>query len=192
MVHTDKFIAALIRAFAGGRCLSESYASRLLTGNGDTIRRIDSGTSLTSRRAARIVQEASDHWPVEATWPAGIPRPTPAPPPGDPDEVVTELRTRRLDFSDPSKHNRSNWAAVENCTLLMMVAATQLNPDGEIASPNALCDALGVDRGVYYKAVAAAKRGEQPDEGSDRRQVFDALVDAGDVRFVNRRRRAAA
>ena len=47
MVQTDAAIVRLIRAFADAREISMSYASRLVTGSGDTVARIERGTSLT-------------------------------------------------------------------------------------------------------------------------------------------------
>ena len=77
MVHIDEKIVALIRSFAKARGLSESYASRLVTGSGDTIKRIEDGMSLTGRRATGISQCVSDNWPEDRPWPADIPRPEP-------------------------------------------------------------------------------------------------------------------
>ena len=77
MVHNDEIVADLIRAYAAGHGYSVTYASRLLTGSGDTVSRMERGTSLTARRAAHIIQNASDHWPDDLVWPADIPRPEP-------------------------------------------------------------------------------------------------------------------
>jgi len=68
-------IVALIRAWAVGRGVSVSTASRLLSGSGDTVDRMERGMSLTARRAAAIIQKASDHWPTDLEWPPEIPRP---------------------------------------------------------------------------------------------------------------------
>ena len=78
MVHSDQLIVTLIHAFAGARSLSVSYASRLLTGSGDTVDRVTAGASITARRAETILRRASQSWPADRPWPADIPRPAPA------------------------------------------------------------------------------------------------------------------
>ena len=179
----------LAEACASPLRLKLSTISRRAANQGQLLDRLRDGADITTRRAARIVQWFSDHWPTKATWPADIPRPTPAPPPGDPVEVVRGLREQRLDLTDPKQHDRVNWDAVQNVTLLMMVTATQLDAKGHISSPKALCLALGVDRDVYDKTVYryAGQGGKRPAAGSDTERVLDALVDAGDVRFSGRR-----
>ena len=79
MLHGDACTASLIRSWADHKGLSVSYASRLATGSGDTVDRIESGgMSLTVRRTARIYQYLSDHWPPHLEWPPDVPRPEPA------------------------------------------------------------------------------------------------------------------
>ncbi|MDE2758118.1 MAG: hypothetical protein OXU26_05100 [Acidobacteriota bacterium] len=68
-MQVDRQIIALIRAFAAARDISVSYASMLLTGSGDTVKRIEGGMSLTSRRAERIVERAARLWPAGVPWP---------------------------------------------------------------------------------------------------------------------------
>ena len=75
MVHSDRLLVTLIRTYAAARGISVSYASRLLTGSGDTVDRIAAGMSVTARRAEAILGRASDRWPPGLPWPAGIPRP---------------------------------------------------------------------------------------------------------------------
>ena len=75
MVHSDRLLISLIHAFADARGLSVSYASRLLTGSGDTVDRITAGASITARRAETILRRAAQSWPADRAWPAGIPRP---------------------------------------------------------------------------------------------------------------------
>ena len=71
-------IIHLVETYAVGRGISISTASRLLTGSGDTVDRMcRNGMSMTARRAAHVVQHASDHWPEDFEWPANIPRPAP-------------------------------------------------------------------------------------------------------------------
>ena len=70
-------LITLIRDFAAARGLSVSYASRLLTGSGDTVDRVSAGASITARRAETILRRASERWPAGRDWPAGIRRPAP-------------------------------------------------------------------------------------------------------------------
>ncbi len=79
MMHSDQLLVTLIHAFADARSLSVSYASRLLTGSGDTVDRVTAGASITARRAETILRRASQNWPADCDWPADIPRPAPAP-----------------------------------------------------------------------------------------------------------------
>ena len=77
MVHSDRLLITLIRSYAAARGISVSYASRLLTGSGDTVDRVTAGASITARRAETILRRASQRWPDGRTWPADIPRPVP-------------------------------------------------------------------------------------------------------------------
>jgi len=77
MVHSDRLLVTLIHEFADARGLSVSYASRLLTGSGDTVDRVSAGASVTARRAETILRRASQKWPADRAWPAGISRPAP-------------------------------------------------------------------------------------------------------------------
>ena len=78
MVHGDQLLITLIRSYAAARGISVSYASRLLTGSGDTVDRVTAGASITARRAETILRRASQTWPADRAWPADIPRPAPA------------------------------------------------------------------------------------------------------------------
>ena len=77
MVHSDRLLIALIRSYAAARGISVSYASRLLTGSGDTVDRVTAGASITARRAETILRRASHQWPDGRAWPTDIPRPAP-------------------------------------------------------------------------------------------------------------------
>ena len=59
MVHSDRLLITLIRSYAAARGISVSYASRLLTGSGDTVDRVTAGASITARRAETILRRAS-------------------------------------------------------------------------------------------------------------------------------------
>ena len=88
MVNGDQLLVTLIRAYATARGISVSYASKVLTGSGDTVDRIEGGMSITARRAENIIQTASDQWPPSAAWPSDIPRPEPSASAGDPKDAA--------------------------------------------------------------------------------------------------------
>ena len=204
MVHMDLAVMVVLRAYSNGRGLSLTYASRLLAGSGDTILRLESGGSLTGRRAAAIIQTASNRWPPDLEWPADIPRPdplpdspaaqalaSPPPPEGNPVALVEAARERRS-----AAMEASDWAAAERANLEALTAGTRLGPDGRIASPAALCKALGVERQLYHDVLRHYRdgrgTGRRPRKGTVTERMFDALVLSGDVRFASRRPRAAA
>ena len=63
---------------------SPHTVGRLASGDGRLYHRLAAGRDITTRRAARVVQWLSDHWPAGAEWPSDIPRPAPTPG-GDPE-----------------------------------------------------------------------------------------------------------
>ena len=77
MLNTRNSVERLIVAFAAGDSRAETTVSRLASGSGQTLYRLRHGRDITTRRAERIIQWLSDHWPEGAEWPADIPRPTP-------------------------------------------------------------------------------------------------------------------
>ena len=66
----------LITSLAQARGWTVSYASLMASGSGATVARLRAGHDITTRRAARIAQWCSDHWPSGHPWPEGIERPT--------------------------------------------------------------------------------------------------------------------
>ena len=161
-------VATLIEGLASARRRSPHTISTLVTGSGDMYARLTRGCDLTSRRAARIAQQVSDHWPVDLPWPAEIPRPRPSP---------------------------DSPAAAPAAAPL--AAALELGPSGRIRSPRALCESLGVSRATYDDAVRRYADGRsygdrEPQKRSDgavnwTTMIVDALVESGDVRFARRR-----
>ncbi|MGX0876218.1 hypothetical protein ACSSV4_000893 [Roseovarius sp. MBR-154] len=71
-------IRDLIIALAKARDWEVTYASRMASGSGDTVARLDAGVGLTLRRAKVIIKRCSDLWPDDAghAWPKGIERPS--------------------------------------------------------------------------------------------------------------------
>lgn len=56
---------------------SPHTVGRWVDGDGMLYARLKRGHDITTRRAARIAQWFSDHWPDGLDWPADIPRPAP-------------------------------------------------------------------------------------------------------------------
>ena len=77
MSHTD--VVMLIELLAASWHRSPHTIGRLASGSGDFYARLKRGHDLTTRRAERVVQWLSDHWPSDLEWPEDIPRPTPQP-----------------------------------------------------------------------------------------------------------------
>ena len=72
-------IVRLIDIYARHARLTVGTVSLYASGSGATYRRLRDGADITVRRAARIIQWLSDHWPASAVWPSDIPRPAPSP-----------------------------------------------------------------------------------------------------------------
>lgn len=75
MLRTD--IIALIDRLAAHTRKSPHTIGRYSAGSGDFYSRLVAGHDLTTRRADRVVQWLSDHWPADLAWPADIPHPAP-------------------------------------------------------------------------------------------------------------------
>lgn len=76
---TPELLVQLAAAAAAASAQSPATWMRLASGSGDMHTRLVAGRDITTRRAARIVQWLSDHWPDGAVWPRDIPRPPPSP-----------------------------------------------------------------------------------------------------------------
>lgn len=82
MRNTASDLCTLIRALAAVTHRSPSTISRLVTGSGDTLirlerRRADGAPAhrITTERAERALSAISNLWPADARWPDEIPRP---------------------------------------------------------------------------------------------------------------------
>ena len=76
-MSSDQHIVILLRLMAERIGRSPGAVGRMATGRGDMYPRLLRGHDITTRRAARIIQWLSDHWPDGAEWPSDIPRPPP-------------------------------------------------------------------------------------------------------------------
>ncbi len=70
-------IMRLFETYATHRSLALSTVSTYAAAAGDFYARLERGHDLTTRRAARVIQWFSDHWPADLDWPPDIPRPAP-------------------------------------------------------------------------------------------------------------------
>ena len=75
MDNTTESLSRLCMIFAALTRRRLSTVSRLATGSGETIARLNRGRTITTRRAAKAFQYLSDHWPDDQEWPTEIPRP---------------------------------------------------------------------------------------------------------------------
>ena len=172
-------ILSLMDTYAAANSLAVSSVGAYATGDARMYSRLARGKGITVRRAARIIRWFSDHWPADLAWPSGIPRPPPAP---DSPAALADAERQNLnnggDYSDSGA----------------------LDDRGQLADPKALAESLAplvndafiaAYLDTYYQVVRQYKdggpRGDQsPRRGSRARQVLDALVEAGDVRFARR------
>ncbi len=82
MDNTTLNLCLLIRALAAHRNLANSTVSRLVTGSGDTLKRLEKtrpdGTAchrISTQRVAASFERLSQIWPADLEWPRDIPRP---------------------------------------------------------------------------------------------------------------------
>lgn len=61
--------------YAGHLGLTLSTVSTYAANDGKFFDRLKGPASCTLRRASRVLQWFSDHWPADLEWPADIPRP---------------------------------------------------------------------------------------------------------------------
>ena len=195
MFAYETVLVRLAESYASARGLTVATVSLYAAGQGRLFERLRNGASITTRRAARIVQWFSDHWPGDAAWPADIPRPAPSPdsPAARPPEPVDDplaATVAALEDVDAAML-ADDWDAARRHEDRMFAAALTLRPDGCLASVEALCRALRVRRTVVDDVVrryADGRGGGRPrSQKSDTARVLAALVQSGDVRFQSRR-----
>ena len=69
----------LMKGYSEYFSISLWRTSFLACNDGKVFSRIQGGSTITLRRYNKVLQWFSDHWPMELSWPAGIPRPAPNP-----------------------------------------------------------------------------------------------------------------
>ena len=184
MVHEGS-IAAAIRLYASVQSIAPSTASRCVTGNGDTLARIEAGGSLTTRRARAITAKLSALWPADLPWPANIPRRPPVCDSQPESQIADPVAAAGAAFArvvDATSAAEREAAAAE-----ALAIGARLDPaTGQIACPAALCAALGFPRFVYDDVVRryAGKAPTRPRPGSRPARLLAALQHAGDRRFT--------
>ena len=166
-MHTIREILSLAERYAAARRISATTLARQATGSSTWLERCERGR-VTFESASAFVAWLSEHWPPGLEWPPDIERP----------EGAHDARSRARRPSDPA------------------APPVRVGTNGEVASPGALCRALGVSRFVYAGVVRRYRDGagatHWPRAGSASERVLGALVALGDVRFASRRPRDAA
>ena len=201
-MYATSDILRLASRYAAARRIATSTLARVATGSSTWFDRCETGR-VTIRSATAVVQWLSDHWPKELEWPADIERPEGVPdpvaaslvgssvPPDDLLGAVKEAKRRMF-----AAVQRGDWEGARRAESEMLAAGMRLGPSGQIASPAALCRALGVRRYVYDDVVRRYRdeigAGRWPRAGNRCDRVLTALTSAGDARFASRWARKVA
>lgn len=217
-------IIRLMDAYCGATGRSRARVSTLIWDHGARAARIAAGAGYTVRTRDRGVRWFSDHWPEGAEWPDDIPRPAPSPG-ASPDLPVRYGRDGRTPADagranpTPSAENptRASPASTDGDAGPWGVggapsstdaapggsaggpdpwAAARLNARGRIASPAALCRALGVSESAWanvlrYYADGAPRELHTPRRHSPSANLLRVATLAGDERFRRRQAREA-
>ena len=201
-VHQVCEILALAECYARARKIAPSTLSHRATRSSTWLERCATG-NVTIRSALGFVQWLSNNWPFGLEWPAGIDRPEPergslarvffaSSPCANGSHASFEVAPQPLRLL--AKGGEAQ--AIHRFGSETFEAAMRLGPSGRIASPGALCRALGLNRSVYYAVVRRYRdevgAGRWPRSGNDSERMLIALSTSGDVRFASRRTRPAA
>lgn len=204
-------IVVVAETFAMATGLRITTVSTRCAGQAYAVERLRTGHSITVRRAGRIMQWLSDHWPAGADWPEGIARPAPSPGspasgPADEAEAaedpvarVRALRAARAEAQEAAGRAGSEteaarrFGAAGRLQAEMLRVALRLDPrTGELASPAALLAATGAERREYDYVVGRYRdgRGGGRPRAEMARLLLKLLVASGDGRFAARREAA--
>ena len=182
----------LAHEYASATATRTTTVAKKAAGQAHLFNRLLSGCDITTRRAGRVAQWFSDNWPADLPWPADVPRPAPAPdsaaanppPVDDPLSAVREA----LERTDAAMV-AGDFGAAQRHDAAAARAATALRDDGRIASVEALCTYLKLERYVYDDVVrryAGRPEARARDPESAVGRMLSALVAAGDGRFSRR------
>ena len=195
-MYAIRDILRLANRYATARQIATSTLAREATGSSTWFNRCVTGR-VTIRSAISVVQWLSDHWPKGLEWPADIARPESVPDSvaavlmgssASPDDLLGAVKeAKRRMFAAVQ---RGDWHAARRAESEMLAAGMRLGPSGQVASPAALCRALGVRRYVYDDVVRRYRdeigAGRWPRTGNCCDRVLTALTSAGDARFASR------
>ena len=201
-IHQICEILTLAECYARARRIAPSTLSQRAKRSSTWLERCATG-NVTIRSAVGFVQWLSNNWPFGLEWPAGIDRPEPER--GSPARVFLapsscvrgsatsfEAMSQRLQVVAKGREAQAPHPFGNDA----FVAAMRLGLSGRIASPGALCRALGLKRSVYYAVVRRYRdevgTGRWPRSRNDSERMLIALSTSGDVRFASRRTRPAA
>ena len=183
-------VIRLIERYAAARQIAVTSACVYAASQARLVDRLRAGRDITTRRAERIIQWLSNHWPADAEWPPDIPRPAPAAPPeaAGPAPPVASLReaTAAARGRKLAAMDAGDWKAAERHEQAMFSAALTLDDRGQIADPGALCLALGVPRYIYDDVVRryAGHPERRPRPTTRTARMVRALRLSGDRRFT--------
>ena len=144
-------LLGLAEAYADHEGIAETTAAKRAAGNALVFRRLSDGANITIRRAARIIQWFSDHWPAGLPWPQDIPRPPPSP-----DSPAALADAERLE----NLNNGGNYSD-----------SGTLDDRGQLADPKALAESLAplvndafiaAYLDTYYQVVRQYRDGARP------------------------------
>ena len=201
-IHQICEILTLAECYARARQIAPSTLSHSACRSSKWLERCATG-NVTVRSVIGFVQWLSNNWPFGLQWPAGIDRPEPergsparaffGPSPCATDSPTSfEVTPQRLQVVAKGREARATHPFGNET----FASAMRLGPSGQIASPGALCSALGLNRSVYYAVVRRYRdevgAGRWPRSGNDSERMLIALSTSGDVRFASRRARPAA
>jgi len=72
-------IITVSKAYGTARGISLGRVSMLAFGDGNLLKRLESGSDLTTRRLEGAMRWFSANWPENGEWPDDVPRPAPEP-----------------------------------------------------------------------------------------------------------------
>ncbi len=161
-----EILLRLCDRYAQAGKLSEATIATYAAGAGGFFQRIRKGHDVTTRRAVRVAQWFSDHWPLDLEWPSDIPRP---PVSADSPAACEAMET------DPFRLNDKGRIA---------------EPDAFLSAVKRRAG-LTISRDIYDQVISQYGDGgsrchRRPRRGSRAGFVFEALMEADDARFAER------
>ena len=75
-MNLRQHLLTLIESFAAAKDLSPSRVTTIVLGSGNMHRRLAEGKDINVGRLEEAVAWFDAHWPADAAWPEGLPRPS--------------------------------------------------------------------------------------------------------------------